>query len=815
MPKMLIRGFAISLLISLIAAFAGAQSFVPIPNSAQEMYISANGLTIAGNEGLNQLGNGAWLWDTGTQQFWSDQVSNVYVLSGNGLAAGGDFDSNSITFYYPFGGSPYQPGIVPQAMSTDGQTVYGFTGPGQADYVWSPTNGGTQIYTTSNEQYPWACSGDGTTLYGYTTSSSPDEAWIWTQATGATSIGAFRPYACSLDGQNVVGVDSTSGDGNTIELVNITSGLSTLVLPGNAYSVGDMPVSITADGSTVWGTYEDSNSRTHAFLWISGVFTDLGANTAFITERNQHGSNRFPGYWTDSKGNNYYGYYDLGIMEWVDLADALTSSGQNLSGWSNVKVMAIDDDGTEMCGYGNSPNGSEAFYAQVPDDLLNVTNFFPSTYSFYGGDSATVNVQISEPPGAGGQALTVASNSPDAQVPATVTIPEGLTTASFKVTSSYVSTAETVTVSATLNSNPVQIQLTLNPVPIGLFYVRPTAIYGGKGCAAVIELAGKAGPSGDVISLSSDSSAVVLPASVTIPAGQSLINFAFTSQNVFFTSQVGLTATLGSSSQTTLLTVAAPLVKSFYTTPTTLQGGTSSTGYIVLASPALSQGAVFSILSSSSYVGAPSSVTVPAGQTTMPFTITTKAVPAPIQVSITAISGFFHYSATVTLTPLDFQNSGFETPAITANSWQEPPPAGTTWTGGSGFGLANGANSLGTGAEAGSQYAFLQSANSPTAFVEGVCQQTVSGFVVGKSYAVTFYMASGKNFKGAPVELVTNGTVIFPAAAPPTGGAWTKYTSNIFTATSTSYTFDFVTSSPPTNTNRMTLLDEVHLVPMP
>jgi len=180
------------------------------------------------------------------------------------------------------------------------------------------------------------------------------------------------------------------------------------------------------------------------------------------------------------------------------------------------------------------------------------------------------------------------------------------------------------------------------------------------------------------------------------------------------------------------------------------------------------------------------------------------------------------YPATVTVpnpnAPPDFQNPGFEIPAIPSGTFTAPFPAGSFWTGPSvphGAGMANGYGSWGTGAEAGQQYAFLQSANNGIP-AQGFCQQTVAGFVVGHSYKVTFYMAARSGDVGGDtgiaVSLTANGTEIFPPTAPNPDYSWNQYSSVTFNATQTSYTFMFSTPPAPPGQDASTLLDEVHVV---
>lgn len=185
---------------------------------------------------------------------------------------------------------------------------------------------------------------------------------------------------------------------------------------------------------------------------------------------------------------------------------------------------------------------------------------------------------------------------------------------------------------------------------------------------------------------------------------------------------------------------------------------------------------------------------------------------------VATVDGVSSAPTTVTVTssaPPDFVNPGFETPVLNANTWGEPPPAGFTWTGQPGFGVANGSGAWGAGAEAGAQYVFLQSSSSGDVHA-GTCEQIVTGFTVGQTYHVTFFMARrngnvGGNV-GAPVTLTANSNVIFPATSPTNDGLWTMFTSQSFTATQTSYDFIFSVPTASPGTDAGTLLDEVHIV---
>src|SRR5262249_6434832 len=95
----------------------------------------------------------------------------------------------------------------------------------------------------------------------------------------------------------------------------------------------------------------------------------------------------------------------------------------------------------------------------------------------------------------------------------------------------------------------------------------------------------------------------------------------------------------------------APTVSGLTLNPTSVVGGTSSTGTVTLsaAAPAATDVALFS--SNLNVAGVPASVTVPAGAASASFTVTTPAaVPASTNVTITASSGGVTRSAVLTVT---------------------------------------------------------------------------------------------------------------------------------------------------------------------
>jgi hypothetical protein len=85
--------------------------------------------------------------------------------------------------------------------------------------------------------------------------------------------------------------------------------------------------------------------------------------------------------------------------------------------------------------------------------------------------------------------------------------------------------------------------------------------------------------------------------------------------------------------------------------PTSVSGGSSSTGTITLTAPAPTGGAVVTLTSNNAAATVPASITIAAGATTGTFTVSTTGVAASTAVTITASYNGSNQTATLTVTP--------------------------------------------------------------------------------------------------------------------------------------------------------------------
>lgn len=141
-----------------------------------------------------------------------------------------------------------------------------------------------------------------------------------------------------------------------------------------------------------------------------------------------------------------------------------------------------------------------------------------------GGSGSAGTVRINERALSGG--IVVALTSSDAAlatVPATVTIPEGATSAPFAISTSPTPAAASVSITASLPSRPAEpprsATLSLVPTSVESLAVAPAVVAGGRPILLTVTLSRPAPTGGFAASLSSSSGLLGVPATVTVPAG--------------------------------------------------------------------------------------------------------------------------------------------------------------------------------------------------------------------------------------------------------------------------------------------------------
>lgn len=209
-----------------------------------------------------------------------------------------------------------------------------------------------------------------------------------------------------------------------------------------------------------------------------------------------------------------------------------------------------------------------------------------------------------------------------------------------------------------------------NPAPPeNSLALNPRELTGGEPVSnlptATINLSAPAPPGGTTFSIFTDVGGVAtVPSSVTVPEGNSSASFQITTVTVTDSTALFITAMSDNLTlQNTL--IVDPLLSGLVLNPSTTSAGQSVTGTVLLGDRAPAKGATIALSSSNPSAAPPSSVTVPPGQISATFTVTTTPVTAQTQLFISASYAGAVTSGSLTLLPA-IQSAGFGPAAVPA-----------------------------------------------------------------------------------------------------------------------------------------------------
>lgn len=296
-------------------------------------------------------------------------------------------------------------------------------------------------------------------------------------------------------------------------------------------------------------------------------------------------------------------------------------------------------------------DGSNTVSANLVVNPASLAALSVSPSAVPGGVSATGTVTLNGVAGSSGISVGLSSSSGIAQVPTTVMVPAGASSTTFTVTTSVVQNSTIVTLTATQGGNNFKAPLTVGPVTLSGLSISPTNIQGGSSATGTVNLSGPAPNGGLAISLVSSDLSTSVPNSVTVAAGSTSATFNVTTNPVSVSTSVSITATQGTNTQKASITVTPAILTSLTLSPSSVIGGTKSTGMVTLSGLAGPSGSTISLSSNSAIATPPVTVMVPAGQSTASFQVTTSAVSSASTASITANLGSANLSSLLTITP--------------------------------------------------------------------------------------------------------------------------------------------------------------------
>ena len=333
----------------------------------------------------------------------------------------------------------------------------------------------------------------------------------------------------------------------------------------------------------------------------------------------------------------------------TDAGSADSSNSSIYQAQSGAWVFAT---GTMSWSSGLSASGlADPRIQQATTNVLNrfITGAAPTSFTLTLSKSGTgTGTVASSPPGISCGPTCSASFASGTVVSLTATPDSGSTFAGWSGACSGTGACSVTmdaakSVSANFNST--------STVALSSLSVNPTSVVGGNSSTGTVTLTAAA-TANLVVTLSSDNASATVPPSVTVPQGATSASFSIGTKSVTSSTVANISAAFNGMTKIAALTVTpAPALLSLSLNPSTVVGGSSSTGTVTLSGAAPSTGITVQLLSNRTKVATvPSSLTVPPGATTATFSVTTSAVRNTSKVTISGTTAGVTKSAVLTVT---------------------------------------------------------------------------------------------------------------------------------------------------------------------
>jgi uncharacterized repeat protein (TIGR03803 family) len=662
-----------------------------------------------------------------------DSLGNMYGTTSNGGASGFGTvwkytSSAGLTQLFNFSGSssPSNNGDRPMTpLLSDGQgNLYGATYYGGNNFSGEGTGWGTLFKLSSSGQFTelYQFSGpDGANPIGAVLLDSQGSLWGTTfqGGSGFNNLGndgygtifkysggtVTNPVLFNItDGENTYGGMATDGTNyysttyqggangfGTLFQYNSATGQLTTLFNFNRFPNGSYPFgAVTYDGKgNLYGTTYQGGGHSGPLNACCGTLWKYSLSSGTLTTLVSFDGDTVPadgmlpqgGVTLDGNGNLFGttsqgGTFSDGIVYEYSSTGTLStlvtfngSNGQfpegNLAFDSAGKLWGITHQGGSP-GYGTvyelTPNTGSGCGPSVSSLTFN-----PS--SIPNGGTSVGTVTLSGPAPSGGSVVGLSSDNPSVfpTLPGSVSVPGGATTADFQATANnlFVLSNTVVTATATLGNSTAQGSVTVTTgIAVKSISLNPTSVTGGNSTTATVTLTAAAPSGGNEVLVqfcancnpADPNPPVQLPVVVTVPAGKTSLSFSIGTLSTTTKEVVPIFAQSGGTAPSANLTVnpgsSSVTLSSLTLNPTSVTGGSNSTGTVTLTGAAPSGGASVTLTSSNTSVATvPSSVTVPASNTTAAFTVSTSGVSSNTNVTITGNYGGTQRSATLTVTP--------------------------------------------------------------------------------------------------------------------------------------------------------------------
>lgn len=250
-----------------------------------------------------------------------------------------------------------------------------------------------------------------------------------------------------------------------------------------------------------------------------------------------------------------------------------------------------------------------------------------------GGFTAGGVVTLPEAAGAGGVVVSLSSDSTIASVPASVTVPRGLRSMAFTITTRAVNRVQEAHLTARAGSVTGTATLTVSPPgPVSLELERWDA-GGGEAFSGTVTLNGPAPDGGVDVALTASSTVVRVPAKVTVPAGQTQGTFTVSVVSTSSEREVEITASANALQASAVLWVWPVWLDDVVLLPNPAVGGDTVSGEVHLSGPAPAGGLIVYLESSDAgLLTVPQEIVIPEGARSAEFEAQTTSVTEPVTV---------------------------------------------------------------------------------------------------------------------------------------------------------------------------------------
>lgn len=274
-------------------------------------------------------------------------------------------------------------------------------------------------------------------------------------------------------------------------------------------------------------------------------------------------------------------------------------------------------------------------------DAVALTTFTVDKVALNLGENGTGTITINRPAPAGGVQVALSVNSNIVEVPSQVVVPVGETEVTFNYRATTRAVVQNTTVTITATRGPVILSRNVTVLPTTLSVtVDPFLVVAGTSAQGTVRLGAAAPTGGIVVALSSNTTGVNVPATVTIPANQTTATFTVTTAPRTSDVVATIRATTGTLSAQTTLNVLAEYpfdILGVQFDQPSVMGGMNVTCTVTIDAPAPPAGLVIQLESSNSrVVPVPATITVQNGKVVATFTINTAKVSRDLSVRVTA-----------------------------------------------------------------------------------------------------------------------------------------------------------------------------------